>query len=58
VFIGGIESTIVFSGLAPGVPGLYQLNCVVPQNAPDGDDYVDIETPDAYYSQATVNVRR
>jgi uncharacterized protein (TIGR03437 family) len=58
VFIGGIESTIVFSGLAPGVPGLYQLNCVVPQNAPDGDDYVDIETPNAYYSQATVNVRR
>ncbi len=58
VFIGGVESTIVFAGLAPGVPGLYQLNCVVPQIAPEGDDYVDIETPDAYHSQATIQVRR
>lgn len=35
-FIGGAASMVQFAGLAPGVPGLYQLNIMVPTNAPSG----------------------
>jgi uncharacterized protein (TIGR03437 family) len=37
VTIGGIPSTASFSGLAPGFPGLYQVNAQVPAEAPTGD---------------------
>jgi uncharacterized protein (TIGR03437 family) len=30
VFIGGVEATVQFSGLNPDVPGLWQINVVVP----------------------------
>jgi uncharacterized protein (TIGR03437 family) len=38
VTIGGIVAQVSFSGLAPGFAGLWQINAVVPQNAPAGDD--------------------
>jgi uncharacterized protein (TIGR03437 family) len=34
--IGGISAPITFAGAAPGYPGLYQLNILVPMNAPSG----------------------
>jgi uncharacterized protein (TIGR03437 family) len=34
--IGGVGMPILFSGLAPGQVGLYQLNVTVPGNAPKG----------------------
>jgi hypothetical protein len=37
VTIGGIPATVVFSGLAPGFVGLYQVNVQVPPNVPAGD---------------------
>jgi uncharacterized protein (TIGR03437 family) len=38
VTIGGVQATVVgYSGLAPGVVGLYQINVQVPANAPTGD---------------------
>lgn len=40
VRIGGRPAQVVFSGLAPGIVGLYQLNVVIPQDAPTG---VDVE---------------
>jgi uncharacterized protein (TIGR03437 family) len=35
-FIGGVPAAVQFAGLAPGFPGLYQLNIQVPATAPSG----------------------
>ncbi len=37
VRFGNVEATVLFSGLAPGVAGLYQINVTVPSGAPTGD---------------------
>ncbi len=37
VTIGGVPSQVLFSGLAPGSAGEYQVNALVPANAPIGD---------------------
>ncbi len=37
VTIGGMNAAVPFSGLAPGFVGLYQVNAVVPQNLPSGN---------------------
>jgi uncharacterized protein (TIGR03437 family) len=38
VQIGGAAATVQFAGLV--LPGLYQLNVIVPASAPDGDNAV------------------
>jgi minor extracellular serine protease Vpr len=38
VRIGGRPAQVLFSGLAPGIVGLYQVNVVVPNDAPTGTD--------------------
>ena len=35
--IGGINATVQYAGLAPGLVGVYQFNVVVPGNLPTGD---------------------
>ena len=35
-FIGGAPATVLFAGMAPTFPGIYQLNLQVPMNAPSG----------------------
>ncbi|MGH9940150.1 MAG: hypothetical protein ACREAM_28245, partial [Blastocatellia bacterium] len=37
VTIGGATATVGFSGLAPGFVGLWQLNVLIPDNAPTGN---------------------
>jgi uncharacterized protein (TIGR03437 family) len=37
VVIGGITAPVTFSGLAPGLVGLYQVNAIVPPNPPTGN---------------------
>jgi uncharacterized protein (TIGR03437 family) len=37
VTIGGIPAVVSYSGLAPGLVGLYQVNVQVPSNAPTGN---------------------
>jgi uncharacterized protein (TIGR03437 family) len=36
VTIGGRPAPVAFSGLAPGIIGLYQINATVPLDAPAG----------------------
>ena len=36
VTVGGRSAQVIFSGLAPGNVGLYQVNVVVPTDAPTG----------------------
>lgn len=38
VSIGGQNMTVVFAGLVPGYPGLYEVTGTVPSNAPTGDN--------------------
>ena len=38
VTIGGVSAQVTFSGLAPGYAGLWQINAVLPLNAPTGDN--------------------
>jgi uncharacterized protein (TIGR03437 family) len=37
VLVGGIQAQVLFSGLAPEFPGVYQLNVVLPPGVPTGD---------------------
>ena len=36
VTVGGVDATVEFSGLSAGTVGLYQINAVIPPNAPGG----------------------
>ncbi|HWB85209.1 MAG TPA: S8 family serine peptidase [Bryobacteraceae bacterium] len=42
VMIGGQSATVQFSGLAPGFPGLYQINVVVPDGLTPGDNPITV----------------
>jgi uncharacterized protein (TIGR03437 family) len=37
VTIGGLPATVQFSGLAPTLVGVYQINVLIPANAPTGN---------------------
>ena len=54
VMIGGQQAQVGFSGLAPGFPGLYQVNVTVPTNAATGNQPITI-TIGGVTSPATVN---
>ena len=34
VLVGGLQGTVIYSGLAPGFPGLYQMNVALPAFRP------------------------
>ena len=40
--IGGQTAQVLFSGLAPGFPGLYQVNVIVPNSAAVGSQKLTI----------------
>jgi uncharacterized protein (TIGR03437 family) len=37
VTVGGIPATVSFSGLAPGLPGVWQINVLIPPESPVGN---------------------
>lgn len=42
VMVGGQPAQVLFSGLAPGFPGLYQLNVIVPASATAGQQKLTV----------------
>jgi uncharacterized protein (TIGR03437 family) len=56
VYIGGQLATVGYSGLAPQLAGLYQLNVTIPPAVTAGDNYLDIEGPDSYATEALIPV--
>ncbi len=56
VDFSGTNANIVFGGLTPGLVGLYQLNTTIATGTSSGAVFADISTPDAYTSEATINV--
>jgi uncharacterized protein (TIGR03437 family) len=58
VFIGGVPATVAFKGLAPGFAALYQVNIVVPSNAPSGSNIpLAIGTADAFHDQVDIPIQ-
>jgi uncharacterized protein (TIGR03437 family) len=57
VYIGGQAATVVYSGLAPGFPGLYQMNVTIPTNLTSaGNLPLAIQTPNAFHDQVFIPV--
>jgi minor extracellular serine protease Vpr len=57
VMIGGISAPVMFSGLAPGYCGLYQLNVTVPMNAAPGNDPATISISGATSTASSLAVQ-
>ncbi len=51
-FIDALPADVVFAGLAPTLPALYQVNLQVPDGVRAGDVYLDIAGATSYTSQA------
>jgi uncharacterized protein (TIGR03437 family) len=56
VLVAGIQATVVFSGLAPGFPGLYQINATLP-SLPGGNLPLAIQVGRAIHDQVYIPVR-
>ena len=37
ILVGGVPATVIFSGLSPQYPGMYQVAALIPANAPTGN---------------------
>jgi uncharacterized protein (TIGR03437 family) len=47
ILVGGITAPVLYAGQAPGYPGVNQINIVIPENAPTGNDVpLQIQTAD------------
>jgi uncharacterized protein (TIGR03437 family) len=52
VSFGGDSNPALFAGLAPGLAGVYQVNAVVPSNAPTGNATVNLTVGDQTVSSS------
>ena len=58
VTIGAVAVEVQFSGITPGLAGMYQINVQVPRGAPTGDDVpLKITMPNGLSDSATIAVR-
>jgi len=56
-FDGYASPNIQFAGVVPGyAAGFYQINAQIPSSVSNGDDYIDILTPDAEAEQVTLHI--
>jgi uncharacterized protein (TIGR03437 family) len=57
VYVGGQQAPVSFKGLAPGFPGLYQLNVTLPTFfGSTGSLPLAIQTPNAYHDQVDIPI--
>lgn len=56
VIMGGTRATIEYKGLAPGWPGLYQINFKVPEGIESGNRFVNISGPDSFTSMVAIPI--
>ena len=57
VMIGGQPATVQFSGLTPGLPGLYQVNAYVPTNIPAGTATISLTINNVTTKASTLPVK-
>jgi uncharacterized protein (TIGR03437 family) len=58
VLVAGRPGTVLFNGLAPGFPGLYQINVTLPTGlANSGPLPLAIQTSNAYHDQVDIPIR-
>jgi uncharacterized protein (TIGR03437 family) len=55
-YIGGVQATVGYAGLAPQLAGLYQINLTVPPGVAAGDNRLGIAGPDAYSSECLIAI--
>ncbi len=51
-----VQPVVAFSGLAPGLGGLYQLNVTIPAGVGVGVNTLEVDGPDAVTFQATIPI--
>ena len=56
VTIGGAQAQVLFSGLAPGFPGLYQVNAIVPTSISAGTATISLSIAGATTQASTLPV--
>jgi uncharacterized protein (TIGR03437 family) len=57
VLVGGQPATVLFKGLAPGFPGLYQFNVTLPTFfGSTGTLPLAVQTPNAYHDQVDIPI--
>jgi uncharacterized protein (TIGR03437 family) len=56
VYMGGVAATVGYSGLAPQLAGLYQLNVTVPSGVTAGDNTLEIVGPDSDAAEALIPI--
>jgi uncharacterized protein (TIGR03437 family) len=58
VYLNGEQAAVQFAGLAPGYPGLYQINVTIPKDLTAlGQVGMAINTPDAFHDQVYVAIQ-
>lgn len=53
-FVDQQPAEVTYSGLAPTLAGVYQLNVVIPMGTTSGNVFLDVSGPDSYTSQAYI----
>jgi uncharacterized protein (TIGR03437 family) len=55
-YVGGVQGTVTYAGLAPQLAGLYQVNVTIPSGLTSGENNLDIAGPNSYTSEVTISV--
>jgi len=58
VLVGGQQATLLYNGLAPGYPGLYQINVTLPTFLAEGGSLpLAIQTNNAFHDQVDIPIQ-